>query len=66
LSTALLPPSTPEVYASFFEDILGDIAVDGRVTKRLLTLLYAGIAPDKIGKPNSHQNLRRRVTTHDG
>jgi hypothetical protein len=32
--------------------------------KSSTTLLYVGISPDKIGKPNSRQNLRRRITTH--
>ena len=33
------------------------------VTKDSLTLLYVGISPDKIGKPNSRQNLGTRITT---
>ena len=64
LSTTSLPPSTPGVYAWFFKDIPGNAVVDGCVTKGPLTLLYVGISPDKIGKPNSRQNLRRRITTH--
>ncbi len=34
------------------------------VTKDSLTLLYVGISPDKIGKRNSRQNLRRRIRTY--
>ena len=64
LATTSLPPSVPGVYAWFFKDIPGDISVYDCVTKDSLTLLYVGISPDKIGKPNSRQNLRRRITTH--
>ena len=66
LSTTSLPPSVPGVYAWFFKDIPGTVPADDWVTKGPLTLLYVGISPDKIGKPNSRQNLRRRITTHDG
>ena len=64
LSTPSLPPSVPGVYAWFFKDLPGSVPVDGCITKDSLTLLYIGISPDKIGKPNSRQNLRRRITTH--
>ena len=64
LCTTSLPPSVPGVYAWFFKDIPGSALVDGCVTKGPLTLLYVGISPDKIGKPNSSQNLRKRITTH--
>ena len=64
LSTRFLPPSVPGIYAWFFKDIPGDIPVYDCVTKGPTTLLYVGISPDKIGKPNSRQNLRRRITTH--
>jgi len=64
LSTTSLPPSVPGVYAWFFKDIPGNALIDGCVTQGPLTLLYVGISPDKIGKPNSRQNLRRRITTH--
>ena len=64
LSTTSLPPSVPGIYAWFFKDIPGNALIDGCVTKGPLTLLYVGISPDKIGKPNSRQNLRRRITTH--
>jgi len=64
LSTTSLPPSTPGVYAWFFKDIPGNALIDGCVANGPLTLLYVGISPDKIGKPNSRQNLRRRITTH--
>ena len=64
LCTTSLPPSGPGVYAWFFKDIPGTVPADDCVTKDSLTLLYVGISPDKIGKPNSRQNLRRRITTH--
>ena len=54
----------PGVYAWFFKNIPGNALIDDCVTKGPLRLLYVGISPDKIGKPNSRQNLRRRITTH--
>ena len=64
LCTTSLPPPVPGIYAWFFKDIPGTVPADDCVTKDSLTLLYVGISPDKIGKPNSRQNLRRRITTH--
>jgi len=64
LSTTSLPPSTPGVYAWFFKETPADVPINDCVTKSSTTLLYVGISPDKIGKPNSRQNLRRRITTH--
>ena len=64
LSTPSVLPSVPGIYAWFFKYIPGDISVYDCITKDSLTLLYVGISPDKIGKPNSRQNLRRRITTH--
>ena len=52
------------VYAWFFKDIPGKIPTDGCISKDGLTLLYVGISPDKVGKPNSRQNLRKRITNH--
>ena len=64
LSTPSVLPTVPGIYAWFFKDIPGDIPVYDCVTKGPTTLLYVGISPDKIGKPNSRENLRRRITTH--
>ena len=64
LSTPSLPPPVPGAYAWFFKDLPGSVPGDGCITKDSLTLLYIGISPDKIGKPNSKQNLRSRITTH--
>ena len=64
LSTTPLPPSMPGVYAWFFKETPADVPIKDCVTKSSMTLLYFGISPDKIGKPNSRQNLRRRITTH--
>ena len=64
LSTPSLLPSVPGIYGWFIKDIPGNVSVDGCVIKGPLTLLYVGISPDKIGKPNSRQNLRRSITTH--
>ncbi len=48
-------PVPPEwgVYAWFFKEIPGTTPTDGCVTKDGLTLLYVGISPDKVGKPDS-------------
>ena len=64
VTSTLLPPSVPGIYAWFFKEIPTGVPVSGCVTKDSLTLLYVGISPDKIGKPNSQQNLRKRITTH--
>ena len=66
LSTTSLPPSVPGVYAWFFKETPADVPINGCVTKSSTTLLYVVISPDKISKQNSRQNLRRRITTHDG
>jgi hypothetical protein len=57
-------PQEPGAYAWFFKDVPAIVPTDGCVTKGDLTLLYVGISPDKIGKPNSKQNLRKRITNH--
>ena len=64
LCTTSLPPSVPGVYAWFFKETPADVPINDCVTKSSTTFLYVGISPDKIGKPNSRQNLRRRITTH--
>ena len=64
LSTTSLPPFVPGVYAWFFKETPSDVPVDDCVTKGSLKLLYVGISPDRMGKPNSLQNPRRRITTH--
>ena len=61
------PSSVPlesGVYAWFFKEIPGITPIDECVTKDGLTLLYVGISPDKVGKPNSKQNLRKRIANH--
>jgi len=62
--TPSLPPPVAGLYAWFFKETPEGVPVNDCVTKKSLTLLYVGISPDKIGKPNSRQNLRRRITTH--
>ena len=62
LSTSSLPPSVPGAYAWFSRNIPGSVSVDGCVTKDSLSLLYVGVSPNRIGKPNSKQNLRSRIT----
>ncbi len=57
-------PQEPGAYAWFFKEVPPNVPTDGCITKDGLTLLYVGISPDKIGKPNSTQNLRKRITNH--
>jgi hypothetical protein len=57
-------PQEPGAYAWFFKEVPAIVPTDGCVTKDGLTLLYVGISPDKLSKPNSKQNLRKRITNH--
>ena len=57
-------PREAGAYAWFFKNIPHRVKTDDCVVKDGLTLLYVGISPDKIGKPNSKQNLRMRITNH--
>ena len=57
-------PTKAGAYAWFLKEIPGATPTDGCLTKDNLSLLYVGISPDKIGKPNSRQNLRKRITNH--
>jgi len=57
-------PQEPGIYAWFFKDVPVNIPTDGCIVKDNLTLLYVGISPDKVSKPNSTQNLRKRITNH--
>ncbi|GBF25049.1 hypothetical protein MnTg02_00078 [bacterium MnTg02] len=57
-------PAEWGAYAWFFKEPPGVTPTDGCVTKDDLTLLYVGISPDKVGKPNSKGNLRDRLQTH--
>jgi hypothetical protein len=57
-------PQESGAYAWFFRDVPANVPTDGCVAKDGLTLLYVGISPDKVGKPNSKQNLRKRITNH--
>jgi hypothetical protein len=57
-------PQEPGAYAWFFKEVPFNVPTDGCITKDGLTLLYVGISPDKVSKPNSTQNLRKRITNH--
>lgn len=57
-------PMEPGAYAWFFKDVPTVVPTDGCLTRNGLTLLYVGISPDRVGKPNSKQNLRKRITNH--
>jgi hypothetical protein len=57
-------PQESGAYAWFFRDVPSNVPTNGCITKDGLTLLYVGISPDKVGKPNSKQNLRKRITNH--
>jgi hypothetical protein len=63
--TKLCPvPQEPGAYAWFFKETPPSVPTDECITKDGLTLLYVGISPDKVGKPNSTQNLRKRIANH--
>jgi hypothetical protein len=57
-------PQVSGAYAWYFRDVPPVVPTEGCVTKDGLTLLYVGISPDKVGKPHSKQNLRKRITNH--
>jgi len=57
-------PTEWGVYAWFFAQIPGVTPTDDCEIIDGKTLLYVGISPDKVGKPNSSQNLRKRIRTH--
>ena len=57
-------PQESGAYGWFFKNIPSNVPTDGCVIKDGMTLLYVGISPDKVGKPNSQQNLRKRITNH--
>jgi hypothetical protein len=64
LSKACPIPQDPGAYAWFFKEVPPKVPTDGCITKDGMTLLYVGISPDKVGKPNSQQNLRKRIANH--
>lgn len=57
-------PQLSGAYGWFFKEIPLGVPVDGCIKQNQLTLLYVGISPDKAGKPNSKQNLRKRIANH--
>lgn len=54
-------PAVNGLYAWYFTDIPSIVPADGCLTLDGKTLLYIGIAPDSINKPNSRQSLRQRI-----
>ncbi|MBG94016.1 MAG: hypothetical protein CL793_01905 [Chloroflexi bacterium] len=57
-------PATSGVYGWYFLEIPGITPIDDCIVRQAHTLLYVGISPDKISKPNSRQNIRKRILTH--
>ena len=57
-------PSVNGIYGWYFSEIPGSTPNEGCLVSDNKTLLYAGIYPDKAVKPNSTQNLRKRITYH--
>ena len=51
-----IPPESG-VYAWYFRDIPNNVPLDKCITKDSLTLLYVGISPNKVSKPNSKQDI---------
>ena len=57
-------PNISGLYGWYFKKLPPLVPSDGCVKFKDLTLLYIGISPDKINKPDSKQNLRKRITNH--
>ena len=57
-------PDVSGIYAWYFCEIPGITPTEGCLASGTKTLLYVGISPDKSVKPNSTQNLRKRITYH--
>tara|TARA_B100000686_G_C16524229_1_gene828857 strand:- start:201 stop:809 length:609 start_codon:yes stop_codon:yes gene_type:complete len=57
-------PKANGLYGWYFNEIPGKTPTDNCITSDNKTLLYVGISPDKSSKPNSTQNLRKRITYH--
>ena len=57
-------PTVSGIYAWYFCEMPGITPNEGCLVSGTKTLLYVGISPDKSVKPNSTQNLRKRITYH--
>ena len=57
-------PTVSGIYAWYFLEVPGITPTGQCNTSGNKTLLYIGISPDKAGKPDSSQNLRKRIYTH--
>ncbi len=59
-------PPNPGVYAGYFRDVPGSVALEGCHVMGDATLLYVGIAPRlfREGLPASRQTLRSRLRYH--
>jgi len=57
-------PRASGVYAWFFRPTLPGVPLEGCIAHEGMYLLYAGISPDKQGKPGSSQTLWNRLRYH--
>ena len=57
-------PNISGLYGWYFKQLPPLVPSDGCIKFKDLILLYIGISPDKINKPDSRQNLRKRITNH--
>ena len=57
-------PAVSGIYAWYFSEISRVTPIEGCIASGDKILLYVGISPDKAGKPNSTQDLRKRITYH--
>ena len=64
LAKPCLVPQEPGAHAWFFKEVPVNVPTVGCITKGDLTLLYVGVSPDEVGKPDSKQTLRKRITSH--
>ena len=57
-------PTVGGIYAWYFREIPGFTPIKGCIASGDKILLYAGISPDKAARPNSTQDLRKKITYH--
>lgn len=57
-------PAEHGVYFWWIKDLPVNIPLDSCIRYGAYSLVYAGISPDKKGKPNSKATLKTRIRTH--
>jgi len=57
-------PAKSGIYGFFFKSIPPKVPTKQCITFQNLTLLYVGISPDIVNKPDSKSNIKKRLQTH--